>query len=171
MKHRHLQVPPNTPIEQQPVAALVDLLQRGDLEAWRPIAAAIARAPHGAFAARVLRLLDAYPAYGTSALWRAWIDRRRARAEGAPPPAAPPTLRQLRRAMQLTQVELARRLGMSQSDLSKLERRRDVRLSSLWAYARALGGQLRVVLSLRDGPVEVRVGDPTARRRRTRQGR
>ena len=34
---------------------------------------------------------------------------------------------------------------MSQSDVSKLERRQDLRLSTLQAYARALGGRLKPV--------------------------
>ena len=34
---------------------------------------------------------------------------------------------------------------MSQSDVSKLERRQDLRLSTLQAYARALGGRLQPV--------------------------
>ena len=46
------------------------------------------------------------------------------------------------RAHGLTQVELARRMRISQSDLSKLERRSDVRLSTLHAYAEALGGKI-----------------------------
>lgn len=83
MIHRHLEVADRTPPERQPLAAIVELLQRGDLNDWRPIAQAISRDPHGPFAARVLRLLDAYPAYGTSALWRAWITRCRSRPPGA----------------------------------------------------------------------------------------
>lgn len=84
MKHRHLEVQPGTPAERLPAAAVVDLLERGDLGDWRPIAAAIAKEPYGDFAERVLRLVDAYPMYGTSALWRAWIARRRELAEGEP---------------------------------------------------------------------------------------
>ncbi len=52
---------------------------------------------------------------------------------------------QLPRSHGLTQVELAERMAISQSDLSKLERRRDTRLSSLRAYAAALGGGISIV--------------------------
>ena len=100
MIHRHLEAADGAPPERQPLAQIVDILQRGDLDDWRPIAKAIRRDPHGEFADRVLRLLDAYPAYGTSALWRAWIDHRRSitprlGAAGAPvrpshPPHPPP---------------------------------------------------------------------------------
>jgi len=63
----------------------------------------------------------------------------------------------LRRGLGLTQVELAGRVGMSQSDLSKLERRRDVHLSTLRAYAAALGGRARFVFELDGKQVEIRL--------------
>ena len=89
MIHRHIATADTAPPERLPLAAIVDLLQRGDLDDWRPIARAIKRDPHGQFADQVLRLLDAYPTYGTSALWRAWIDRcRRPTAAIRPDPTA-----------------------------------------------------------------------------------
>ena len=145
MIHRHLQYADGTPVDELPTAAIVDLLERGDLDGWRPIAAAIARDPFGTLARKVVCLLDAFPMYGTSPLWRSWIERCRAREEGRNESTPPETLSTLRRQMGFTQVELAGRLGMSQSDLSKLERRSDVRLSTLRNYAEALGGTLRVV--------------------------
>ena len=158
MNHRHLQVRPGTPIHEQPSAAIVDMLERGDLDEWRPIADAIRGDPMGPFADRVLRLVDAYRMYRTSPLWRSWIDRCRTRTEGGPPPAVT-SLSTLRRRLGLTQVELASRLGMTQSDLSKLERRRDVRLSSLRSYAAALGGRLRVLFLLGAESTEIRLPD------------
>ena len=161
MKHRHLEFPADTPVERWPSAAIVDVLDRGDLDAWRPLAAAIGRDPHGPLSERVLRLLDAYPSYGTSPLWRAWIERLRERAtpDRAPdlPPSGPqPTgLAALRRRLGLTQAEVAGRMGISQSYLSKLERRKDVRLSSLRAYAEALGGRLEVAVATAGGRVEI----------------
>ena len=162
MNHRHLDVVSGTPPEAQPLAAIVDILQRGDLEEWRPIAQAIRRDPMGEFAGKVLHLLDAYPMYGTSSLWRSWIDRCRARAEGAAPskevaPAA------LRRRLGMTQVEVAGRMGISQSDLSKLERRRDLRLSTLRSYAQALGGRIRVLFVAGDGTTAIRLDDADVR--------
>ncbi|MGI8823896.1 MAG: helix-turn-helix domain-containing protein [Acidimicrobiia bacterium] len=70
------------------------------------------------------------------------------------------TLAGLRRLKGLTQVELAERLGMSQSDLSKLERRRDLRLSSLRSVVRALGGELELRASLPDGDLRLVWPDP-----------
>lgn len=110
------------------------------------------------------RLCDAHPMYGTSLLWRAWIDRARARAEGAGWPARRSVrLADLRRSRGVTQVVLAERLGMAQSDLSKLERRADARLSTLRAYVAGLGGRLALVAELPVPPVEVEpgIGDRT----------
>lgn len=156
MIHRHLQVHPDTPVEALPSAAIVDLLERGDLVQWQPVATAIAREPTGEFSERVMRLLDAYPMYGTSPLWRSWIDRCRARAEGSRQPRPVATLATLRRQLGFTQAKLAGRVGMSQSDLSKFERRRDVRLSTLRAYVEALGGRLRILFESGAHQVEIR---------------
>ncbi|MBI3958631.1 MAG: helix-turn-helix transcriptional regulator [Chloroflexi bacterium] len=54
-------------------------------------------------------------------------------------------LRALREAAGLTQEELAQRVAVTQSQLSKLERREDFRLSTLRRYVAALGGQLEIV--------------------------
>ena len=155
MIHRHLGIEPDVAVEGLPAAAIVDLLQASDLDDWRPIVDAIARNPYGEFSARVLRLVDAYPMYGTSSLFRAWVDRRRARAEGSESSTAPTSLTAFRRKLGLTQVELAGRIGMSQSDLSKLERRADVRVSTLRELAGAVGGRLRILLEVGGESAEI----------------
>jgi transcriptional regulator with XRE-family HTH domain len=53
-------------------------------------------------------------------------------------------LRALREAVGLTQEELARKVVVTQSQLSKLERREDHRISTLRRYVEALGGRLEV---------------------------
>ncbi len=53
-------------------------------------------------------------------------------------------LRTLREAMGLTQEELAHRIVITQSQLSKLERRPDHRISTLRRYVMALGGELEI---------------------------
>lgn len=160
MTHRHLEYAAETPAEELPLAAIVDILGRGDLRDWKPLADAITRDPYGALAERVARLVDAYPMYGTSPLWRAWIDRCRARAEGRRPLAEKPLdLAAVRRRAGLTQVELARRMGISQSDLSKLERRSDMRVSTLEEYVARVGARLHLHLEFPDEWVEARVAD------------
>jgi len=156
--HRHLEISPATTAEELPSAAIVDTLQRGDLDSWLPIAKAIALEPYGTFADRVLHLLDAYPAYGVSPLWRAWIDRCRARVEAPLSSSEPWNLAALRRAMGITQVQLAARMEMSQSDLSKFERRPDVRISTLRAYFAALGGSVRIVFDVGGQRRQVKIG-------------
>ena len=157
MIHRHLDVRPDTPPEELPSAALVDILERGDLADWQPLAAAVARDPHGELAGRLLRLVDAHPMYGTSPLWRAFVDRCRVRAGGGPRRLRETGLAKLRRERGLTQAQVADRLGMSQSDFSKLERRRDVRLSTLRSWVAALGGRLRLLIEADDDELEARV--------------
>jgi len=158
VKHRFLDLPEDMPVEQLPDAALVELLERGDFDDWRPLVRAIERDPHGDLAERVARLVDAFPMYGTSALFRAYIERARARAEGRRLAAIPTTLRALRKRLGLTQRELAQRLGMSQSDLSKLERRGDVRVSTLRDLSQAVGGRLRILVERPERTFEIEVG-------------
>jgi len=57
----------------------------------------------------------------------------------------------LRRTRGLTQQQVAGVLGMTQPEVSKLERRGDVRVSTLRAYVVALGGRLVVSARLADG--------------------
>ena len=56
-------------------------------------------------------------------------------------------------------MELAARIGMTQSDLSKLERRQDVRVSTLSDLADAVGGRLRIVLEV--GRERTRIAIPS----------
>jgi DNA-binding XRE family transcriptional regulator len=53
-------------------------------------------------------------------------------------------LYELRKEQGLSQTEVARRLGVSQERISKLERAEDVKLSTLQSYVEALGGHLEV---------------------------
>lgn len=59
--------------------------------------------------------------------------------------AAEMTLRELRKAMEQTQVAVAAKLDMNQESVSRLEKRADMLLSTLADYVAALGGQLRLV--------------------------
>jgi len=149
MHHRHLDVDPATPVTDLGPAAIDDILDRGDLDDWRPLLEEITRNPWGAVAEHVLRLVDRHPMYGTSALWRSWIEERRSTTSTS---HAGASLRELRLRRGLTQLELGSRLGMTQPEVSKLEHRRDVRLSTARSYVRALGG--RLVLAARFGDTD-----------------
>ncbi len=53
-------------------------------------------------------------------------------------------LAELRQSRQVTQVKLADALGISQGNVSRLEARSDVYLSTLRSYVEALGGHLEI---------------------------
>ncbi|MGH7589503.1 MAG: helix-turn-helix domain-containing protein [Gemmatimonadota bacterium] len=167
IRFRHLDYAPGTPVTDLGPAAIDALLERGDLEAWQPLLQAIADDPWGETADTVLRLCDAHPMYGTSALWREWIERRRRSSR-----PASTTLAEARARAGLTQTEVAERLGIGQSDVSKLERRGDVRLSTLRDYARAIGARLHVRIQVPgdDEPMPL-VLTPEASARRSRSAR
>ena len=67
---------------------------------------------------------------------------------------------ELRKAMELTQAELARKLDISQESVSRLEKRSDMLISTLTKHVEKLGGEL-VLLARFPGaaPVRVRLGD------------
>jgi predicted XRE-type DNA-binding protein len=70
------------------------------------------------------------------------------------------TLRRLREARALTQSTVAELLDMDQSEVSRLERRSDMLLSTLKRFVQATGGELHIVIQYPDGgPVELLVGD------------
>jgi transcriptional regulator with XRE-family HTH domain len=62
-------------------------------------------------------------------------------------------LAELRDRFDITQTELAGRLGTTQGGISRLERRDDLYLSTLRDYVRALGGELNLVAHFPDGSV------------------
>ena len=83
------------------------------------------------------------------------------------------TLRDLRHAQHLTQERMAALMGVEQENVSRLERRADLLLSTLSSYVAAMGGKLRLVAEFPGRrPVTVVLGDITeagpirARRRR-----
>jgi DNA-binding XRE family transcriptional regulator len=55
------------------------------------------------------------------------------------------SLRELRRAHKLTQVKLAKSLGVRQEQISRLEQRSDLLISTLRGYVEAMGGRLSLV--------------------------
>lgn len=67
-------------------------------------------------------------------------------------------LSELRKARRLTQEELAQRLGIQQANVSRLERRLDVRISTLRDVVEAMGGELRLLAHFPDA--EYRIDAP-----------
>ena len=57
----------------------------------------------------------------------------------------------LRQAAELTQVELARRMGVTQAAISRIEQPHDLLLSTLNSYLQAIGGTARMIVSFADG--------------------
>ena len=62
------------------------------------------------------------------------------------------SLRDLRRAREMTQVSVAEELGINQENVSRIERRTDLLLSTLSNYVEAVGGRLRLVAEFPDRP-------------------
>jgi|GraSoiStandDraft_29_1057270.scaffolds.fasta_scaffold94405_2 hypothetical protein len=60
------------------------------------------------------------------------------------------TRQELRRALERTQVEVARKLGITQDGVSRLEQRTDILLSTLRSYIAALGGRLSLIAEFPD---------------------
>jgi transcriptional regulator with XRE-family HTH domain len=67
------------------------------------------------------------------------------------------TLQALRKARKQTQARLARKLGINQENVSRLEQRADLLISTLRGYIEAMGGKLHLVAEFPDRPaVELR---------------
>ena len=78
--------------------------------------------------------------------------RRRVEDRAAELIAEEMTLRELRKARRLTQVSVARELGISQDGVSRLEQRSDLLLSTLRRTVEAMGGRLSLVARFPDRP-------------------
>lgn len=72
------------------------------------------------------------------------------------------TLRDLRQAQHLTQERMAALMGVEQENVSRLERRADLLLSTLSSYVAAMGGKLRLIAEFPDRhPVTIALADIT----------
>ena len=69
----------------------------------------------------------------------------------------------VRKAFNLTQVELARRLGVSQAAVTKLEHQDDMLLSTLRSYMGTLHGKVRLVIDFDGEEIELDLGPEHAR--------
>lgn len=73
------------------------------------------------------------------------------------------SLTRLRAARRLSQEQIAATLETRQSSVSRLERRGDMRVSTLRGYVEALGGRLEISARFPDGSVSVIRLAPPAR--------
>ena len=64
-------------------------------------------------------------------------------------------LHELRRARSLTQTTLAQTMDTTQGEISKIEQRTDVYVSTLRNYVEAMGGELEIVARFGDGAVKI----------------
>src|SRR5687767_6467478 len=72
------------------------------------------------------------------------------------------SLQELRKAMAVTQVQVAKSLGKRQDEISRIEQRGDLLLSTLRDYVQSLGGELELLCTFKNRrSVRIR----TARRR------
>lgn len=78
---------------------------------------------------------------------QAWIENRTKELA-----AEELALRDLRKALHLTQEHMAEILGIGQDSVSRLEQRCDLLVSTLRGYIGAMGGRLRLVAELPDRP-------------------
>jgi DNA-binding XRE family transcriptional regulator len=76
--------------------------------------------------------------------------RKKVEARAAQLIAEEMTLRELRHARKLTQVRMAKTLGITQDSVSRLEKRSDLLLSTLRNTVEAMGGRLSLVAEFPD---------------------
>src|SRR5271157_962864 len=76
--------------------------------------------------------------------------RKKVEARAAQLIAEEMTLQELRRARKLTQVRMAKELGIGQDGVSKLEKRADLMISTLRKTVEAMGGSLSLVAQFLD---------------------
>ena len=100
------------------------------------------------------------------------VQRKKVEARAAELIAEELTLRELRKARKLTQVTMAKALGITQDSVSRLEKRSDLLLSTLRKTVEAMGGNLSLVAEFPDRKPVVLSGiadnttPPTVSRRR-----
>lgn len=78
------------------------------------------------------------------------VQRKRVEARAAELISEEMTLRELRHARKLTQVKVAKALGITQDSVSRLEKRSDLMLSTLRKTVDAMSGQLSLVAAFPD---------------------
>src|SRR5437667_11605080 len=78
------------------------------------------------------------------------VRRKKIEARAAELVAEEMTLQELRQARKLTQVRMAKTLGITQDSVSRLEKRSDLLLSTLRKTVEAMGGNLSLIAEFPD---------------------
>lgn len=76
-------------------------------------------------------------------------------SKGETSPPAAVRLAELRRELGLSQIEMAERLSVQQGAVSRMERRGDIKVSSLREYCQSLGGRLRLMAQFPNGSAKM----------------
>src|SRR3546814_530140 len=90
--------------------------------------------------------------------------RKKVEARAAELIAEEMSLQDLRKARKRTQVRVAKELGIKQENVSRIEKRTDLLISTLSGYVEAMGGKLRLVAEFPDRP-PVKIGRESGRER------
>jgi len=91
-----------------------------------------------------------------SELTRTWPGARRQKvARRVEETLASMPLEGLRKAHEMTQAKMAEILGVAQSEISKIEHRTDLYISTLAEYVQALGGELEIRAVFPDSEVKI----------------
>ncbi|GAB4173813.1 MAG: hypothetical protein Kow0020_09190 [Wenzhouxiangellaceae bacterium] len=118
VKFRNLDISPDQPVEAWPGEAVQTAIERGSLNEWRRLMAAVRRDPWGRTARQIEQALAISRPYGIApALERAIEAVRREQAERERQAVAE-RVRRLIEASGLTRAEFAARIGTSPSRLS-----------------------------------------------------
>jgi ribosome-binding protein aMBF1 (putative translation factor) len=64
-------------------------------------------------------------------------------------------LQELRQALQMSQERLAQLLATKQTNISRIERRTDMYISTLRSYIKAMGGELEIIARFPDGDFHI----------------
>lgn len=67
------------------------------------------------------------------------------------------TLQEIRKHQNITQKDMAKLLGINQENVSRMERRKDMHLSTIKEYIEALGGKVEINAIFPDSKVSIEV--------------
>jgi DNA-binding XRE family transcriptional regulator len=82
--------------------------------------------------------------------------RKKIKARSAELIAEEMSMRELRKARKITQEQMAKTLGVKQEQISRIEKRTDLHISTLRRSIEAMGGELTLIAKFPDGaPVRV----------------